>query len=374
MITNNGFRRCVRCIMDNSSDETIVFNEMGECDYCTTAFRQIGSVYFPNQKGQTLLANMLEQVKVDGKNKKYDCIMGLSGGLDSSYLVYLGYLWGLRVLVVHIDDGFDTDVTENNLQRLISKTGFDYKVISPDRNQFNALTKAYFRAGVPNAAVPQDNVLTAFLYACTRKYRIQYVLSGVNFALESILQRGNTHSAYDLINLKDINRCFGEDNLDKLKLISSFRAAVDRTILKIKTFQPLNFIDYNRDKAFDDLYDFCGYEYYGRKHLENSLTEFIQLYWFPHKFNVDKRTSHLSSMIVSGQITRDEALTELQKPLYEEDQMNECIAHIKEKLGISDTEFEEIMRAPTRQHTDFKTQNESFLYKILNRMRLGRKC
>lgn len=369
MDTKDVVKRCVRCIMDDSSDDTIVFNENGECDYCTNAFNRIGSVYLPNEQGQEQLNKMIEKIKAEGKNKQYDCIMGLSGGLDSSYLVYLGYLWRLRVLVVYIDDGFDTEITKNNLKKLISKTGFDYKVIRPDEKQFNALTKAYFKAGVPNAAVPQDNVLFAFLYACARKYRMRYFLSGGNFALESILQRGNTHNAYDLINIKDINRRFGEDKLDKLELISNLRLLVDRCILRIDTLRPLNYINYNRDQALKELFEFCGFAYYGRKHLENSLTEFIQLYWFPHKFNVDKRTSHLSSMIVSGQLTREEALIEMQKPLYDEDQMKECIQLIKDKIGISEAEFEDIMRAPTHQHSDYRTENDLILYKILHWMK-----
>lgn len=228
-------RRCVRCIMDNSSDDTIFFNDNGECDYCTEAFSQIGSVYLPNQEGQEQLALILDRIKDERKNMQYDCIMGLSGGLDSSYLLYLGYIWGLRVLVVHIDDGFDTEITANNLKKLILRTGFDYKVIRPNEEQFNALTKAYFKARVPNAAVPQDNVLFAFLYACARKYKIRYFLSGGNFALESILQRGNTHSAFDLINLKDINRCFGDSKIDKLELISNLRRKFDKYILRIET-------------------------------------------------------------------------------------------------------------------------------------------
>lgn len=363
------FQRCTRCIMDNSSDSTIVFDEAGKCDYCTTAFNDIGNIYFPNAEGQIRLQQMLDRIKKDGKGKPYDCIMGFSGGLDSSYLGFLGRQWSLRVLAIHVDDGFDTEISKNNLRKLVEKTGFDYKVIKPDKKQFNALTKAYFKAGVANAAVPQDNVLFAFLYACTRKYRIPYFLSGGNFALESILQRGNTHDAYDLVNIKDINKRFGTERLDRLELISNLQRAIDRSLFNVKTLRPLNYVDYNRDRAFQELHDFCGFEYYGRKHLENSLTEFIQLYWFPKKFNVDKRTSHLSSMIVSGQLTRDEALQELEKPLYDEHQMQECIQLIKSRVGISDSEFEEIMSAPSHQHTDYKTERDVLIYKVLHKIR-----
>lgn len=359
------FKRCTRCIMDNSSDETIVFDENGVCNYCTGAFANIGKVYFPNEEGEKKLNALLQQIKEEGKGKKYDCIMGLSGGLDSSYLAYLGHKWGLRVLAVHIDDGYDTEISKANLQKLVKATGFDYEVIKPDAEQFNALTLAYLRAGVPNIAVPQDNILFAFLYSLMKKYKIKYFLSGGNFALECILQKGNTHSAKDVTNIKDIHKKFGTAPIDKLKFISTLEYIINERVLGIKTPRPLDFIDYNRERAFKELSDFCGFEYYGRKHLENELTAFAQLYWFPKKFGVDKRTSHLSSMIVSGQISREDALNEYAQPLYDEKQMNEYIERIKEKMHISDEEFAEIMFKEPHQHTEYATENDTLLFKIL---------
>ncbi len=350
-------RTCTRCIMTNSSDKMILFDENGQCSYCTKAYDNIDKRYFPNQEGKKRLNNLLEKVKESGKGKKYDCIMGLSGGLDSSYLAYLGYKWGLRVLAIHIDDGFDTEISKSNLQKLIAATKFDYEVIKPDAAQFNDLTLAYMKAGVPNIAIPQDNVLFAFIYKKVREYGIKYFLSGNNFALECILQRGNTHDAMDIENLMDIHNIFGKESVDKLEFLSSKQMTSDKEALGIETTMPLDYIDYNRDRAFRELKEFCGFEYYGRKHLENILTAFIQLYWFPKKFGVDKRTSHLSSMIVSGQMTREEALEELKEPLYSEEMMGKYIAVIKNKLLISDQEFEEIMAAPSCQHNQYKVES-----------------
>lgn len=354
--------RCKRCVMDNSSDETITFDENGYCNYCTDALAQIGKIYFPNEEGTRRLDALLAQVKEHGKGKKYDCIMGLSGGLDSSYLAYLGYRWGLRVLAVHIDDGYDTEISKANLKKLIAATHFDYEVVTPDAEQFNALTLAYMRAGVPNLAVPQDNILFAFIYKKMKEYGLQYFLSGENFALECILQRGNTHTAYDVVNIKDIHKRYGTRGIDKLKFISTIQYEVNRHLLGVYSPRPLNYIDYNRKRAFTELRDFCGFQYYGRKHLENVLTAFIQCYWFPKKFKVDKRTSHLSSMIVSGQMTREEAFRELEEPLYDEKIMQGYIEIIKEKIKISDSEFDEIMKAPAHQHTEFDTQENGLVY------------
>lgn len=351
-----GKKVCCRCVMDNSSDKEILFDQHGFCNYCVESYNKIGKLYFPNEEGREKLKTLIADVKKDGEGKKYDCIMGISGGLDSSYLAYLGYKWGLRVLAVHVDDGFDTQISSSNIKKLIKATGFDFEVIKPDSTQFNALTKAYMKAGVPNIAVPQDNILFAFLYKKMEEYNIKYFLSGGNFALECILQKGNTHSAYDITNIMDIYNKYGSEPIDKLEFLSFKTLEEYERKLNIQSPRPLNFINYNKNQAFLELEEFCGFEYYGSKHLENILTAFIQLYWFPKKFGVDKRTSHLSSMIVSGQISREEALEILKQPLYDEKLMNDYINIIKEKLKITDIEFEEIIKSPIHQHEDYATE------------------
>ena len=358
-------RRCTRCIMDDAADPTIRFDADGVCDYCTEALQRRQIAYFPGKEGEKKLEALLRSIKKAGEGKPYDCVMGISGGLDSSYLAYLGYKWGLRVLAIHIDDGFDTEISQKNLQKLVEKTGFDYVVIKPDAEQFAELTKAYMRSGVPNIAIPQDNVLFSEIYQYMRKYRIKYFLSGGNYALECILQRGNTYTAYDLVNMRDIFQKFGKGSMDKLPTISTLQKFYDRLALGIQTPTPLNYVDYNRDRAFAELKEFCGFEYYGRKHLENILTAFIQLVWFPQKFGVDKRKSHLSSMIVSGQMTREEALKEMEEPLYDQAQMDEYIRIIKEKLSISDQEFEEMMQVQPHQHTEYKVESQSLYYQAV---------
>lgn len=359
------YQRCTRCVMDNSSDPYIVFDQEGKCNYCNNAIKQIKTTtYFPDKEGEKKLDTLLKRIQQEGRNKKYDAIMGISGGLDSSYLTYLGYKWGLRILLVHIDDGFDTDISKRNLKKLIRRTNFDYKIIKPDEKQYCALTKAYMKAGVPDIAIPQDNILFAYIYNYMRYNKIKFFLSGGNFALESILQKGNTFTAYDIKNIKDIHKKCGTEPINKLEFISSYKKIFYHKILGIESPRPLNYIDYNRNKAFKELKDFCDFEYYGRKHLENILTMFIQLYWFPKKFNVDKRTSHLSSMIVSGQMTRKEALKELEEPLYSEIEMENCISIIKKKLNISDLEFEKIMNASTHQHREYKIQLDTWIRKL----------
>lgn len=351
---NHKYQQCTRCIMDNKSDRNISFSKNGFCNYCTEALKNIDKIYFPNIVGEEKLQSLLSRLKDENTSNEYDCVMGISGGLDSSYLAYLGAVkWGLRILAVHIDDGFDTEISKRNIERISNFPNIDLRIIKPDVKQFNELTKAYMRAGVPNLAVPQDNVLFASLYKFLKDNNLRTFLSGGNFALESILQKGNTHDAYDLRNLKYIHKKFGKGSIGKLTTLSALKKDIDAYILKIESLRPLNLIDYNRDKAMNDLKDYCGFEYYGSKHLENELTKFIQQYWFYKKFNVDKRTSHLSSMIISGQMTRSEALKQYELPLYTDTDMEVTIKNVLNKLGMSQTEFDKIMSEKPHQHSDY---------------------
>jgi len=368
---NEVITRCTRCIMDNSSDNTIVFDENGYCNYCKSALASESVRYFPNEEGARKLDELIKQIKNENKDKEYDCLMGVSGGLDSSYLLYLGYKWGLRVICVHIDDGFDSNISKCNLEKLKQATGFNFINICPDQMQYNALTKAYMKAGVPKLAIPQDNILSATLYKYAKDKNIKYFLSGENYALESILEQSNSHSTMDLVNLYDIHRKFGKESIDNLEFISHSQRRIIKKKIGIKTLTLLNLINYNRKQALDELAEFCDFEYYGNKHLENNLTAFIQLYWLPKKFGVDKRKSHLSSMIISGQITREEALKSLEDPLYDEEGMKRIIKQVKEMIGITDAEFNDFMLNRPRRHNEFKTDKRIYFQQFILGVRIN---
>lgn len=358
---------CVRCIMNDSADDQITFDENGYCNYCTEALAKKDTWYYPNEIGQKKLEELISRLKKDGEGKEFDCLMGLSGGLDSSYLAYLGAAkWGLRIVAVHIDDGYDTEISSSNIEKLVDKTGIKLITIKPDAEQYNALTLAYMKAGVPNLAVPQDNVLLAFLHDYADKNNIKYFLSGSNFALECILQSGNTWDNGDVVNIKDIHRRFGTKPIDKLLFKSKLQRKITTINKSIETFAPLDFIEYNRDKAFAELKEYCGFEYYGRKHLENHLTAFLQLCWLPEKFGVDKRTSHLSSMIASDQLTREEALEAMKEPVYDPEYMASVKELIASNMGITVDEIDEMIKAPSHQHDEYKTDK---VYPFLVKMK-----
>jgi hypothetical protein len=299
---------------------------------------------------------MIKLIKEDGKNKEFDCLMGISGGLDSSYLALLGaQKWGLRILAVHIDDGFDTEIAKQNIKKICNELNIKLVIERPDKSKYMDLIKAFIRAGVPAIAIPQDNVLLACLNKYSKKYKMKYFLSGANFSLESILQRGNGHYAADKVHILDIHRLYGEVDISTLPLISLFERYIgQKYISRIKTIRPLDFINYNKDQAITELQNKVDFNYYGGKHYESVFTRFVQNYYLPKKFRVDKRKSHLSSLIISEQITREEALEELKKPLYKHNQMEKDINFILNEIGMSRTEFDKIMEEPGKSHLDYK--------------------
>ena len=351
------YRRCTKCVMDNLSDSTITFDEDGVCNYYKKAVSQMNSgSYLPNEEGKQKLNELLTRIKQDGKGKDYDCLMGISGGLDSSYLAYLGAVkWGLRIMAVHVDDGFDTELAKHNIQKLCRACQIKLEVITPDAEQFNDLTRAFILAELPNIATPQDNVLFACLYNYAKKYHINHFLSGGNFALECILQNssGGTNTL-DMVHIRDVHKKFGTKPIDKLPLMNNWQRILNVKVHGIHTNRLLNYIDYNRNRAIMELKDFCDFNYYEAKHLENTLTKVVQLYWYYNKFNIDKRKSHLSSMIVSGQMTRDEALRELEKPMYDEALMQKDIDEVLDKLKLDRKTFEDIMKRPGKSPSDYK--------------------
>lgn len=217
------------------------------------------------------------------------------------------------------------------------------------------MIKAFILAGVPGICIPQDNVIQASLYRYAKQYGIKYVLSGANFSLESILQRGNGHNAADKVHIDDISKKFGTKGIERLNLISLAENYIFyKYYYRIELIRPLDYMDYNKNRAIQELYDFCGFNYYGGKHYESILTKFAQSYYLPKKFNIDKRKSHLSSLIITGQITREEALLELEKPLYNEDEMSKDIDVLLTYLDITRDDFNKIMAQPPKKHTDYK--------------------
>lgn len=355
MNSTSDIKICSRCVMDNESDTTITFLSDGTCNYCNDTLIRKDNEYFPNEKGKQKLDQVMAEIKKGGIGKQYDCMVGVSGGVDSSYIIYLGHQYGLRMLAIHIDDGFDTDIAQNNIKNLCEKAKVDLVTIKPDKLQFADLTKAFLHASVPNLALPQDNLLLAALNDAAEKYNIRYSLSGANFALESILERSTNVNAADKKHIIEIHKQFGEDKINKLRLFSLYERYIkNKYFNKVEKIYPLNYIDYNLNKALEELKFFCDYNYYGGKHYESILTRFLQCYYLPVKYKIDKRKSHYSSMIISGQMTREEALERMKSPLYTSEELRESdFNFISDYLGLSREAFEKAIALPPKQHSDY---------------------
>lgn len=349
------YQRCTRCVMDNASDKNIVFDESGYCNYCIDTISRMSSEYFPNQKGRQKLDGIMAKIKSEGSGKEFDCLVGVSGGVDSSYIIYLGYLYGLRMLAVHIDDGLDTDVAKKNIADLCERASVKLINIKPDKEQYADLLLAFIKASLPNLAMPQDNILSKELYEITRYYNIKYSLIGANFAHESILERSFNINACDSRHIKYIHKHFGTKSMSKLKIQSLFENYLKRKYFSsVVKITPLNYLDYNLEQALKELQLFSNYTYYGGKHYESILTRFLQCYYLPVKYGFDKRKSHFSSLIVSGQMTRSEAIEKLSQSAYLSQEMLENdMTFLADFVGISKNEFEALINLPPKLHSDY---------------------
>lgn len=344
---------CSQCVMD-TSDPAISFDANGVCNHCRDFRVVLSKSWFPNDEGKRKWQSIVEIIKRDEKNKPYDCILGLSGGIDSSYLAIKVLEVGLRPLVIHVDGGWNSELAVQNIEKVVKYCGWDLHTIVIDWEEMRDLQLAYMKSGIANQDVPQDHAFFASIYHYATKHKIRYILSGGNLATESIFPRAWHWAAMDAINLRAIHKKYGKVKLKKYKTISFFEYYFYYPFFKrMKTVRPLNFMPYVKSEALDILKKRVGYKEYERKHGESIFTKFFQNYYLPMKFGYDKRKPHLSSLIVSGQITRDQALSELQKPLFVEKELISDKEYVAKKLGVSLPEFEEILKRPSLSYRDF---------------------
>jgi aminotransferase len=347
------FQRCTRCIMD-TTDPDITFDGDGVCNHCHYFDTQIRAAWPDPEEGAVRLERMLERVKAHGKGKKYDCIIGLSGGIDSSYCAVKVAEWGLRPLVVHVDAGWNSELAVMNIEQICSRLGFDLVTHVVDWEEVRDLQLAFLRSNLANQDVPQDHAFFAALYGYAIKAGIKYVISGTNFATESILPQSWGYDAMDATHVKAIHRRFGTRKRKSFPVVSFFDLNIRYPrILKMEVLSPLNYIPYDKEEAIRLLERDYGWRYYGGKHFESRWTRFFQAWYLPHKFGYDKRKAHLSSLVLSGQMTRDEALAELRKPLYDPGLLSEDKEFVAKKLGITRAELDELVAQPPRHYSEF---------------------
>lgn len=350
----------------DSSDQDITFDPDGVCNHCLEFKNSTSKNWYPDEEGARKWELLVQEVKEAGRGKEYDCILGLSGGLDSSYLAIKVHEWGLRPLVVHVDAGWNSELAVANIESVIKHCNYDLHTHVVDWEEIRDLQLAYLQSGIANQDVPQDHIFFASLYHFATSNNIRYVLSGGNIATESVFPKSWLGSAMDAINLKAIHRKYGKKPLSKYKTISFLEYYIKYPLIKkMRTLRPLNYMPYDKGLALKELEQTVGYKAYDRKHGESLFTKLYQNYYLPKKFGYDKRKPHLSSLIVSGQMARGTALSKLSEPLYDPIELEADCAYFCKKMRISRSEFDELLNAPNHHYTDFP--NWDGRYRVLKK-------
>jgi len=340
----------------DTSDPDISFDDDGVCNHCHEFDTLLGTQWFPNEEGERRLGLILDSVRREGAGKEYDSILGLSGGADSTYLAMKMKDWGLRPLVVHVDAGWNSELAVANIERAVKYCGYDLHTHVVDWEEMRDLHRSYLKAGIPNQDVPQDHVFFATLYNFATSHGIRTIFSGGNLATEGIFPKSWHGSAMDAINLKAIHGKFGSRSLRTYSTISFFNYYFWYPFVKkMRTVRPLNYMPYAKAEAISEMEATFGYKPYDRKHGESLFTKLFQNYYLPTKFGYDKRLPHLSSLVASGQMTRETALEKLAEPLYDSFELETDITFFCKKLHMSRAEFDALIKAPNRHHTDFPT-------------------
>lgn len=354
---------CLCCVMDNNGDMGIIFDESGVCNYCSEAKENV-SKWGNTNHSSTLLDKIIENIKASGRNKKYDCIIGCSGGIDSTYLAYKAKKLGLRPLIVHYDNGWNSETSVGNIQNIIQKLELDLHTHVNDWEEFKDIQRAFFKANVLDIELITDQAILCILLRLAKKHKVKYLITGHNIHSESILPPSWYHLKIDSRNIWDIHRKFGKVKMKTYPIMFFQERYLIDKYSPVKTVHLLNYLPYNKKEARKLLEENLGWKDYGGKHFESIFTRFYQGYILPNKFNIDKRKAHLSSLIISGQISREEALEELERPPYSPDQMEEDKNYVIKKLGLTPEEFDEYMKAEPVPHTHYKSYI-SLHYKIL---------
>jgi len=346
--------------MDTSEPE-IKFDDQGNCNHCNSALDRAKKTWFPNEKGERILHEIIERIKLEEKDKEFDCIIGLSGGVDSSYLAYQVVKQGLRPLVVHVDCGWNSEQAVKNIENIVKKLNIELHTFVVNWEEMKDLQRSFFKASLPDQDIPQDHAIFAALYNFADKNNIRYVLNGLNFATESIMPENWGYQAMDYRHLRSVHNNFGEKKLKDYPHVNFFQRYIYYTILKkMKIINPLNYLDYRKDDVIATMERELGWQYYGGKHYESRFTKFFQSYYLPLKFNFDKRRAHLSSLIVSGQLSRFDALGKMNEKVYSENEIGNDLEYVAKKLDWSPQEFKAIIDLPPNRHQDFKTNEKLF--------------
>lgn len=356
------YQICSKTVMD-TSDTRITFNEDGVCDHALDFYSNVLPNWHTDERGRFELERVVEKIKRDGKNRDFDCILGLSGGVDSSYMIHLAVKeFGLRPLVFHVDGGWNSELAVHNIHVLVDKLGLDLFTEVINWEEMKDFQLAFFKSGLPHIDIPQDHAFIATLYNFAQKYNIKYILNGGNISTECV--RNPMEFLYygtDMVHNKDIIKKHCTIDLKTYPFSSILRHKLYlRWFRGIQVVRPLNYRPYIKDEALNLLEREYGWKPYPQKHFESRFTKFYEGYWLPERFGFDTRRVQYSSLILTDQMTREDALDKLSKPAYDNSLIEQEFAYIATKLGISTKELRDYFTMPKKFYWDYKNQESLF--------------
>lgn len=356
------YKVCTQCIMDTSASN-IAFDEFGVCNYCTKFVKKL---YKNSEKTHSNIGQtdaFIHTVKSKGIGKDYDCIVGVSGGVDSSYALYVAVKAGLRPLAVHLDNGWNSELASHNIANLISNLGVDLYTHVIDWKENRDLQRAFFKANVVDIEMLMDNAMLALNYKMAAKHGVKYILAGTNMATEGMdMPKNWNHLKFDARNIKAIHKKFGQLPIKTHPLISTLGFIWYEFVRKIQWISFLDYYDYQKSEAISILTKECDYKPYPYKHYESVFTRFYQAYILPKKFGIDKRRLHLSTLVISKQMSRNEALDKLEKPTYlNDEQEKQDLLFVLKKLGFSEDEFQDYIHAEPCAHSKYKSEEKLWI-------------
>lgn len=361
---NSVYQICTNCVMD-TSDPNIKFDEKGICERCNDFYHSILPFWNKGIDKEKELETIINKIKKEGERKQYDCILGMSGGFDSSYMLHFAIKeLKLRPLVFHVDAGWNIPFAEENIKKMVDKLGIDLKVEKIDWNEIRDFQLAYFKSGVPHLDTPQDNAFVAVLDNYASKYGIKYILNGGNISTEVIVNPNSwSYWGTDLKHNKDIIKKFGTVEMKNYPFTSVLKRKVYMPYIKgVKVIKLLNYIPYIKKDAEELLIKEYGWKPYSQKHFEDILTKFLEGYWLPKRFGFDVRRPQFSSLILTGQMTREEALQKLNEPAIPEKEAEELFNLVASRLEITKEELKGYMDMPLKSYRDYK--NQAYLFNM----------
>lgn len=356
------YQICKKCIMD-TSDPYIYFDEQGVCDYCNNFENNIKPSWHTDDKGKVQLQQLADKIKNEGEGKDFDCIIGLSGGLDSSYAAHIAVnKMGLKPLLYHVDAGWNTDQAVGNIEKLVDGLGLDLYTDVINWQEMKDLQLSFLKSGIPDQDLPQDAAFFSSLYKFARKNRIKYVITGANYSTECCREpeEWGAYPGIDRTLILDIHKKFGNKVLKSFPLVDILiYKIVYQRLLGMQIVKPLNMVPFIKKDAEKELNELYGWLPFQHKHHESRFTRFYEDYWMPRKFDFHKRRAHFSSLIMTGQMTRDGALERISKPEMDEHFLKQEFEYVANKLGVSVKELQEIFDSENKTYRDYK--NKRFL-------------